>query len=87
MSRVVSDSVLRYAEFIIAHVHDSFAHDEHQDFMDPNHKSTLFTLILLYIVSFFLVCAQKPDVKVSYFANLPTRLFFLDDTTVSAFLS
>ena len=51
--------------------------------MAPAHRTTAFLLCLLGILLWIpLACAQDPESKLSYFDNLPARLFFFDDTTV-----
>ncbi|KZP04862.1 Oligoxyloglucan reducing end-specific cellobiohydrolase [Athelia psychrophila] len=50
--------------------------------MAPAHRATAFLLFLwALILCIPLALAQDPEHSVSYFENLPARLFFLDDTT------
>ena len=50
--------------------------------MEPIHRTAVLLWTLLLVLA-HLVCAQKePESSISYFHNLPARLFFFDDRTV-----
>ena len=55
-----------------------------QTTMTPPHRTAAFILFFsLLLFSLQSVWAQDPDVHVNYFHDLPARMFFFDDTTVS----
>lgn len=52
--------------------------------MAPPHRTTAFLLYVWALILYLpLALAQNPEHSVTYFDNLPARLFFFDDTRVS----
>ncbi|KAI0750610.1 Oligoxyloglucan reducing end-specific cellobiohydrolase [Irpex lacteus] len=48
--------------------------------MGPPHRTAVFLWSLLVLAS-FVIAQREPESTISYFQNLPARLFFFDDTT------
>ncbi|OBZ73619.1 Vacuolar protein sorting/targeting protein 10 [Grifola frondosa] len=53
--------------------------------MAPHHRTAVLFWSLILFLYFSFVNAQQPQSSVSYFQNLPARLFFFDDTTYAIY--